>query len=204
MAYLIRPNQRTLDWLALQRETHFPGHFGSKNHTDNKNMESNDDNEGVLSIYIRHGDKASEMKLVDVMVYMNTAVDMFDRGLIIAANDKPQIPGMQPPPLPNSDASTNVSNFNRRKLKMSDEPQLRIQPHSQRGDSRLLGDPSLDNNDGNISSSNTTNSNSSNNNNNRDNNTTDTGHIDTTGNGTDRDSSSAPPSPSPTTSPPPH
>ena len=199
VAYLIRPNRRTLDWLAHQRETYFPGHFGSKNDSDNKGVKTSDDNEGILSIYIRHGDKGSEMKLVDAIVYMNTAVDMFDKGLVIAANDKPQIPGMQSQPLPNN-ANTDVNTSSRRRLtiavpaqkgKNEEQSQSRSQTKSYpRGDIRLLGELSLDNNNGTTSSNITISSNFSS----SGNNVTDTG--------AGSDSSSVPPSSAPITSTP--
>ena len=76
VAYLIRPNERTLRWLEEQRALAFPGRF---------EFAANPRQQATVAMYIRHGDKGSEMKLVHPDVYLQTAVSLFDRGMVGAA-----------------------------------------------------------------------------------------------------------------------
>jgi hypothetical protein len=86
VAYMIRPNEHTLAWLKEQRDTNFPGRFESETSTTASSSVSpatpvTERPPPVVSMYIRHGDKGSEMHLVDAVVYLDAAVHIFDKYL---------------------------------------------------------------------------------------------------------------------------
>jgi hypothetical protein len=45
--------------------------------------------QATLAMYIRHGDKGFEMKLVHPDAYLQTAVSLFDRGLVVSTQFQP-------------------------------------------------------------------------------------------------------------------
>eukprot|EP00607_Mallomonas_marina_P003583 CAMPEP_0182439738 /NCGR_PEP_ID=MMETSP1167-20130531/86616_1 /TAXON_ID=2988 /ORGANISM="Mallomonas Sp, Strain CCMP3275" /LENGTH=302 /DNA_ID=CAMNT_0024633499 /DNA_START=499 /DNA_END=1404 /DNA_ORIENTATION=- len=63
-AYYLRPNRATLDFISTFRSL------------------SLSSEEGCLSMYVRHGDKGAEMKVVPFRSYVAAANQMYERGLI--------------------------------------------------------------------------------------------------------------------------
>ena len=114
--FLIRPNERTLLWLEEQRALYFPGRFGTpsaelsaanttaasatqptqptQQPTQHRMQEQQQQQrlrpQATLAMYIRHGDKGFEMKLVHPDAYLQTAVSLFDRGLVKGTLSQPQ------------------------------------------------------------------------------------------------------------------
>jgi len=96
LSYLIRPNPRTLTWLAqqracsnckhvvgdVQRAEHGPqphGRYRTSPWTYRGDLLPAAD---VLSVYIRHGDKGGEMRLVPTSTYVRTMQSMFENGWV--------------------------------------------------------------------------------------------------------------------------
>lgn len=67
IAFLVRPNTRTL-------------HQISKFHTDYPALDMRRD-QPVIGMYVRHGDKGAEMKLVPLSQYLEAAQSLWDQGL---------------------------------------------------------------------------------------------------------------------------